>query len=530
MKYGLSEEQFNQIVEFISRYSAVEEAVLFGSRAIDTFKEASDVDIALKGEGVDESLAAKLKFDLEEDTYLPFFFDCIAYPTITNDALRQHINKKGIVIYRRGGEDVGEWCTVKFSDVLVDESISYGIVQPGSHTEINCVPIIRVNNIKYGHIKTDDVMKISADIEGRYQRTRLVGGELLITVVGSIGECAIVPKKLKGWNVARAVSVARIKDSYDKQFIKYCFKSEDIKFQMYGNTNDTVQPTLNLSSLKSLELQIPSLAKQKSIASILSSLDDKIDLLHRQNKTLEAMAETLFRQWFDNKECDGEISQLISIQNGYAFKSSDFKEIGEQGVLKIKNISDGVIDIQNTDFINASVSANTPERFNVTTGDVLIGMTGAEIGKLGIVPKINKSLWLNQRVGLLREKYPGAKYFAYIQLKSEFGQDYIENTATGSAQPNISGTGIEGCGFPSVDEETIRESCKQIAPFYKKLVFNLGQMQALEKLRDNLLPKLMSGEVRVGAAPCGRPINNDHDLLQLEQPQVGQPQGVAPTR
>lgn len=145
---------------------------------------------------------------------------------------------------------MSSWKTIAFSDVLVDESISYGIVQPGSHTEINCVPIIRVNNIKNGYIKTDDVMKVSAEIEEKYQRTRLIGGELLITVVGSVGECAIVPGELRGWNVARAVSVARIKDSYDKRFIKYCFKSEDIKFQMYGNTNDTVQPTLNLSSLK----------------------------------------------------------------------------------------------------------------------------------------------------------------------------------------------------------------------------------------------------------------------------------------
>jgi restriction endonuclease S subunit len=192
----------------------------------------------------------------------------------------------------------GDWMLVNFSDVLVDESISYGIVQPGFHTEIDCVPIIRVNNIKNGYIKTDEVMKISADIERKYQRTRLTGGELLITVVGSIGECAIVPDELSGWNVARAVSVARIKETYDKRFIKYCFKSEDVIFQMYGNTNDTVQPTLNLSSLKALKLSIPPLPEQKAIAAVLSSLDDKIDLLHRQNQTLEAMAQTLFRQWF----------------------------------------------------------------------------------------------------------------------------------------------------------------------------------------------------------------------------------------
>jgi type I restriction enzyme S subunit len=180
---------------------------------------------------------------------------------------------------------MNEWKEIEFSQLLIDESISYGIVQPGSHTEINSVPIIRVNNIKNGYIKTEDVLKVSEEIERKYKKTRLKGGELLITVVGSVGECAIVPNKLIGWNVARAVSVARIKKDFDKRFIKYAFKTDDIIFQMYGNTNDTVQPTLNLSSLKALKLTIPPLPEQTAIASVLSSLDDKIDLLHRQNAT-----------------------------------------------------------------------------------------------------------------------------------------------------------------------------------------------------------------------------------------------------
>ena len=141
---------------------------------------------------------------------------------------------------------MSEWREVSFEDILIDESISYGIVQPGSHTEENFVPIIRVQNIKNGIIETSDIKKVASSIEEKYRRTRLVGGELLITVVGSIGECAIVPKSLQGWNVARAVSVARIKDNFDINFVKYSFDTDELKFQMYGNTNDTVQPTLNL--------------------------------------------------------------------------------------------------------------------------------------------------------------------------------------------------------------------------------------------------------------------------------------------
>lgn len=281
----------------------------------------------------------------------------------------------------------------------------------------------------------------------------------------------------------------------DYNFIYYFLSNsyEELVLRKTGSA----QPNLNTKLLKDFPVFLPPLPEQTAIASLLSSLDDKIDLLHRQNATLEKIAETLFRKWFVEEENEGTIAQVVTIQNGYAFKSKDFKEVGTNGVVKIKNISGGIIDIERTDFINGEVALTIQDRFKIKTGDILIAMTGAEIGKLGIIPKTNKHLWLNQRVGLLREKYKGAKYLAYLQLKSEFGQDYIENAATGSAQPNISGTGIESCGFPLLSEALIKKYSLQIGELYDKVIFNLGQIRTLTTLRDTLLPKLMSGEVRV---------------------------------
>ena len=124
-------------------------------------------------------------------------------------------------------------------------------------------------------------------------------------------------------------------------------------------------------------------------------------------------------------------------------------------------------------------------------------MTGAEIGKMGIVPQTEQKLWLNQRVGLFKETYNGSRFLAYLQLKSDYGQDYIDNTATGSAQPNISSSGIVNCDFPNISEEQIIIYSNQISSLFAKIVFNLDQIRTLKKLRDALLPKLMSGEVRV---------------------------------
>ena len=270
---------------------------------------------------------------------------------------------------------------------------------------------------------------------------------------------------------------------------------------MLASASGSTFPNVSKDQLNELEISYPSFPEQKAIASVLSSLDDKIDLLHRQNKTLEAMAETLFRQWFieEAKEDweEADLMQLIELQSGYAFKSKDFKESGSFGVIKIKNISGNIIDIGQTDFVADEVGLATAQRFYVKSGQVLVAMTGAEIGKLGLVPKTTKQLLLNQRVGLLVPRFKGAEYLAYLHLKSEFGQDYIENSATGSAQPNISGSLIEACPFPKLDNEFLRQCGMQVQIYYEKVKENLGQIQTLENLRDTLLPKLMSGEVRV---------------------------------
>ncbi len=99
MKYGLSDEQLNQIISILAQYPEVEKAVLFGSRAMGNYRKASDIDIVIMGDKADFSLAAKIKGHLEDDTSLPYFFDIISFKTITSDELKQHIKTHGKLIY-----------------------------------------------------------------------------------------------------------------------------------------------------------------------------------------------------------------------------------------------------------------------------------------------------------------------------------------------------------------------------------------------------------------------------------------------
>ena len=288
--------------------------------------------------------------------------------------------------------------------------------------------------------------------------------------------------------------ILKCKKDFYNEILIYYFQNLDLNPFLTG----AVQPKLNKASLTKIPIILPADENhQKAIASVLSSLDDKIDLLHQQNQTLEALAETLYLNFIGEREFNSKLSDIFSLQNGYAFKSKSFKESGIIRVIKIKNISGDIVDITNSDFVDDESIKKLDVKFKINSGDILIAMTGAVVGKLGIVPETDQSLWLNQRVGSIKQKFEGAKYLVYLHLKSDFGQDYIENTATGSAQPNISGEGIENCEFPLYEEAELEEICNKLSPLYDKVIFNLGQIQTLTKLRDTLLPKLMSGEVRV---------------------------------
>jgi len=394
---------------------------------------------------------------------------------------------------------MSEWEKIFLGDLLI--RITKGTTPPKGKGFIDSgINYIKSEAISYdGRIYESKFVCIDEETHEKFKRSQLEEDDILFSMAGVfLGKNAIVLKEYLPANTNQALAIIRLNQKLAMpKYISYYLRQPTMIDYINNMSGQSAQPNINFQEISSIEIKLPPLPEQKAIASVLSSLDDKIGLLHRQNQTLEKMAETLFRQWFVEEANTDSISQLIYIQNGYAFKSKDFKEVGSNGVVKIRNISGGIIDIEKTDFIDDSVANSVQERFRITTGDILIAMTGAEIGKLGLIPKTDKNLWLNQRVGLLKEKFPGSKYLAYLQLKSDFGQDYIENTATGSAQPNISGSGIENCGFPKLDEYQIKECSFQIGELYEKIIFNLGQIRTLEKLRDKLLPKLMSGEVRV---------------------------------
>lgn len=390
-----------------------------------------------------------------------------------------------------------DWIELPFKDIIKNGNVSYGIVQPGSNdVSENSIPILRINNFKNRRLVINDIFYVHKDIECKYARTRLNGSELLITVVGTIGQCIVAPQKLKGWNVARAIAVAQVKDNFDKYFIASQFEDEYIKFQIYGSMNDTVQPTLNLKELKEIKFRIPPFAEQRAIAGVLGSLDDKIDLLQRQNSTLEAMAETLFRQWFiEEAQEDWEKKHVSCIASC------------RKDNIKPQNTPNKV-------FYHYSIPAydnyKSPEvcygyeilsnKYIVSNGRILVSKLNPQFPRIWMLSSgVNRnSISSTEFVSIVPHKCD-ILCFIYCLLSSKNVTQQLANAASGTSgsHQRIRPEDILAVTFSTPSFDYMENFSKLVGPYFEKIHANQKQIRTLEKLRDTLLPKLMSGEVRV---------------------------------
>lgn len=303
----------------------------------------------------------------------------------------------------------------------------------------------------------------------------------------------------------------------DLLFLGYYLRSSFIRNQIAQHSSLTTRASLNSTAINSLEIFLPDYAIQVKTGEILKTIDDKIENNLATNQTLVAITRTLFKEWFVNfnyPNADGNlkhsefgeipeswsingIGKICYVQNGYAFKSKDFQEQGDVGIIKIKNINGNVVDIQNTDFVDVSVVSSLDKKFKIESGSLLIAMTGAEVGKIGLVPLTEKNLWLNQRVGMFQEKIAYGNLFMYLLLSTDTYQTAIQNSALGSAQPNISASAIESIRAIIPPAELIEAFGKTVKPMFEKILDNLAENETLKTTRDSLLPKLMSGELEV---------------------------------
>jgi type I restriction enzyme S subunit len=542
----LTPDQRAQVQSLLARHLPDTTVWAFGSRVSFKARPDSDLDLVAFTRPDQKPAVAALREAFEESD-LPFRVDLLEWDDLPEN-FKKNIEggevsplapassrvppERTAVASATPHEGLPEgWKVDQLINCTTDNQISYGIVQPGAH-DPDGVPILRINNIENGFLNIKDVLKVSPRIDDAYSRTRLSGGEVLLTVVGSTGQSLIVPPTLAGWNIPRAIALIRPKKEIGPIWINICLQLPQAKQHLDTHANTTVQKTLNLKDVRTIPIVLPPKNERDKIAAIHSSLDDKIEVNRAMNETLEQIAQALFKSWFVDfdpvrtkaagRKPDGmddataalfpdsfEDSELGSIPKGWEVKKlgdigniicgkTPSKEISKYygrdvPFLKIPDMHNRVWAIETTDGLS-NAGADSQKNKYVPIGSICVSC----IATVGLVNIAGAVLQTNQQINsivpndLIYSEY----LFFYFLHASKLLHDLA---SAGSATLNLNTSVFSNINVLVPNPSVVKSFHCTVASLFKLIMNNDYQTIELTKIRDSLLPKLLSGEIRVDA-------------------------------
>ncbi|HBQ4429444.1 TPA: restriction endonuclease subunit S [Klebsiella pneumoniae] len=330
----------------------------------------------------------------------------------------------------------------------------------------------------------------SGGLTGWHNKALINEQGIIIGRKGTVGKAYLTYGPF--WCIDTAYYILPNPSKYDFVFLFYLLKTLGLE----ELNEDSAVPGLNRDTAYSQEILLPSLPEQKAIASVLSSLDDKIDLLHRQNKTLKSMAETLFRQWFIEDAqihwTEKKLSSFGSIICGKTPSKKNSLYFGNDvPFLKIPDMHGKVFVFKSTDNLSFA-GEHSQSKKTIPPGSICVSC----IATVGLVCITDVSMQTNQQINSIIPNKEYYKYFLYLLMKS-MGDELNNLASGGTATLNLNTGDFSNITFLSPSENELKIFHQSISSLFDKLKFNSKQINIIENLRDTLLPKLMSGEVQV---------------------------------
>ena len=287
-------------------------------------------------------------------------------------------------------------------------------------------------------------------------------------------------------------------------FVYYSLIKDSKKIKSLGKQSTAI-PILNKSQFSSLEIVSPkSKEEQKAIAKILSSLDEKIELNNKMNKTLEAIGQAIFKKWFVEGKKEGwekgKLGEIVDCINGVSYKSSELKN-SRNALVTLKSINRGGGFNQKG---YKEYSGEFKESQILTKGDFVVAKTDltqnaevvgrpALIIDLGYYEKLIASLDLQ----IIRPKEKTIKWFIYYLLKTEDFHNHALSYVNGTTVLHLGNGAVQNYKITLPDKKTLDRFNELTEKIIDRIQVNEKQSQTLSQIRDSLLPKLMCGEVRV---------------------------------
>ena len=313
---------------------------------------------------------------------------------------------------------------------------------------------------------------------------------------GKTSKVNLLDKDEVGFGSTEFIVVRAKENISDENFVYYLMIAPNIReVAIKSMVGTSGRQRVQLDVLKNHEILCPPLKEQIRIGKILKVLDDKIENNKKINHHLAAISKNYLKIFYSSNSI--KLGDIFELKSGYAFKSKDWVDEGKP-VIKIKDIDGITVDITNLNYVKNKSQLSKASNFEVFGKEIVMALTGATTGKIGVIPKNFKG-YVNQRVGLFYAKTELSYAVLWSILQQQNIITDLIKLSSGSAQANLSPFSVNSYDL-NVTFKDLIELDKVLSPLYELFCFNLSEIQRLSKLRDTLLPKLLSGELSVNQA------------------------------
>ena len=325
------------------------------------------------------------------------------------------------------------------------------------------------------------------------------GGELIISVVGTIGKTAIVPKSFDGCNLVRATALIDIDNELIAKWVKYYIDSSAGQSYIEQNLNTTVQPTLNIKSLVQMPIPFFDESIMKGTVSLLSSLDDKIRVNNKINDNLEQQAELLYHERFETIDRDKLPVgwRIVRLGDVATISKKSFNPAKEPEML-LEHYSIPAFDEAHFPVFEPSTAIKS-NKFIVDDSCFMISKLNPTTKRVWKPYCLTENAVCSTEFIVYKAKSQEITDFLYSVIDSASFSDFMCSHVTGSTGSRQRTTPSDTLAFELVlpNAEEIAEYQGIVSPMLEQIKCNTIENDRLKRLRDSLLPKLMSGEIDV---------------------------------
>ena len=384
-------------------------------------------------------------------------------------------------------------------------------------TEDGFCLFLNAKNVTDNGFNFETKMFISQEKDEILKKGKLQRGDVILTTRGTVGNVAFYSENIPFDNIRinSGMLILRSKSELSNKFLYYVLKSDFFKKQIYTFKSGTAQPQLPISSLNHMKFYLPKINIQKKIVTILSNIDKKIKVLEEINKNLDELCHSLFKYYFidfipfcDDDFIDSDIGEIpkewsiTTVGNildcklgGTPSRSNESYWGGSIAWINSGKVNDFRI-IEPSEYITEKGLKKSATKL-LPAKTTVIAITGATLGQISLL-EIDSCA--NQSViGIIPNiNYP---YEFVYPLISSILIDLLKHQ-TGGAQQHINKNNVESFKIICPPAEIISEYKTIVSPIYSKISDNCFEIEKLQKLRDTLLPKLMSGEIDVSKINC----------------------------